>query len=123
MRLGKGEFLGREAALAAKEHVTRRLSCLVAEDRCIFLSGKEPIAHEGRTVGRVTSAAFGPSVGQSIAYGYLPADLAEPGTRLEVYAEGEWHPLAVASEPLFDPTNARLRDVSEPVAAAMAGAT
>jgi glycine cleavage system T protein len=123
VRLGKGEFLGREAVLAAKEHVNRRLSCLVVEDRSIFLSGKEPIAHEGRTVGYVTSAAFGASVGQSIAYGYLPAELAEPGKRLAVYAEGEWHRLTVASEPLFDLTNARLRDVAEPLVAAVAGAT
>ncbi|HEV2897593.1 MAG TPA: glycine cleavage T C-terminal barrel domain-containing protein, partial [Pseudaminobacter sp.] len=54
-------------------------------------------------------------VGQSIAYGYLPAGLVEPGTALDVYAEGEWHRLTVAAEPLFDPTNARLRDVEEPV--------
>jgi dimethylglycine oxidase len=123
VRLGKSEFLGREAALTAEEHVTRRLSCLVVEDRSIFLSGKEPIAHESQTVGYVTSAAFGASVGQSIAYGYLPAELAQPGRPLEVYAEGEWHRLTVASEPLFDPTNARLRDVAEPVAAAVAGPT
>jgi dimethylglycine oxidase len=120
VRPDKGEFLGREAAVAAKNHVSRRLSCLVVEDPSIFLTGEEPIAHEGRTVGYVTSAAFGASVGQSIAYGYLPTELSEPGTRLEAYAEGEWHPLTVACEPLFDPTNARLRGVAEPVAA-MAG--
>jgi glycine cleavage system T protein len=123
VRPGKGEFLGREAALAAKEHVTRQLSCLVAEDPSIFLSGNEPIAHEGRIVGYVTSAGFGASVEQSIAYGYLPGELAEPGSRREVYAEGEWHRLTVASEPLFDPTNARVRDVAEPVAASVGGAT
>jgi glycine cleavage system aminomethyltransferase T len=114
VRLGKGDFLGREAATAAKESVTRRLACMVTDDPTIFLSGKEPVAHEGSVIGYVTSAAYGATVGQSIAYGYLPAALAEPGTALEVYAEGEWHRLTVASEPLFDPTNARLRDVEEP---------
>jgi glycine cleavage system aminomethyltransferase T len=123
VRPGKGRFLGREAALAAKEQVTRQLSCLVAEDPSIWLSGKEPIAHEGRIVGYVTSAGFGASIEQSIAYGYLPGELAAPGTRLEVYAEGEWHGLRVTSEPLFDPTNARVRDVAEPVAASVGGAT
>jgi hypothetical protein len=29
----------------------------------------------------------------------------------------------VTSEPLFDPTNARVRDVAEPVAASVGGAT
>jgi dimethylglycine oxidase len=120
VRPGKGDFLGREAALAAKESVTRRLACMVTDDPAIFLSGKEPIAHEGSVIGCVTSAAYGATVGQSIAYGYVPPALAEPGTALEVYAEGEWHGLTVAAEPLFDPTNARVRDVEEPVTARVA---
>jgi glycine cleavage system aminomethyltransferase T len=106
--------LGREAAAAAKESVTRRLACMVTDDPAIFLSGKEPIAHEGSVIGYVTSAAYGATVGQSIAYGYLPVPVAEPGTALEVYAEGEWHRLTVAAEPLFDPTSSRPRDVEEP---------
>jgi glycine cleavage system T protein len=114
VRLGTGDFIGREAAAAAKERVTRRMACMVTDDPTIFLSGKEPVAHDGAVIGYVTSAAYGATVGQSIAYGYLPAALAEPGTALEVYAEGEWHRLTVAAEPLFDPTNARLRDVEEP---------
>jgi dimethylglycine oxidase len=120
VRPGKGDFVGREAAMAAKERVTRRLACMVTDDPAIFLSGKEPIAHAGSVIGCVTSAAYGATVGHSIAYGYVPPALAEPGTALEVYAEGEWHGLTVAAEPLFDPTNARVRDVEEPVTAKVA---
>ena len=46
--------------------------------------GKEPIRHDGRVVGYVTSAAYGYSIGRGIAYGYLPADLAVEGTPVEI---------------------------------------
>jgi glycine cleavage system aminomethyltransferase T len=83
----------------------------------VVLVGKEPILDGDDVVGYVTSAAYGPSVGRSIAYGYLPVGHAEVGTALAVYAEGERHGASVAAEPLFDPRNGRLRDVApEPAA-------
>jgi glycine cleavage system T protein len=106
----KPAFLGREAAARIKEQgAGRRLSCMVLSDRTIFLTGKEPLRHAGEVVGYVTSAGYGASVDQSIAYGYLPVALAEEGTALEVFAEGDWHRLSVAAEPRFDPDNSRMR--------------
>ena len=113
VKLDKGPFLGREALAAIRERgVDRRLRCLALDDPTVVLVGKEPILDGNRVVGYVTSAAYGPSVGRSIAYGYLPADLAEVGTALTVYAEGGHHGATVAAEPLFDPRNERLRDVA-----------
>jgi glycine cleavage system T protein len=111
VRLAKGDFLGRAAAERIKaEGVSRRLCCLVTEDPTVQLSGKEPILADGAPVGYVTSAGYGASVGRSILYGYLPVEHAEAGTELSVYAEGEWHPVTVAAEPLFDPGMERLRE-------------
>jgi glycine cleavage system aminomethyltransferase T len=113
VKLDKGPFLGRDALAEIRERgVQRRLSCLVLEDPSVVLVGKEPILDGDQVVGYVTSAAYGPSVGQSIAYGYLPGGRAGVGTALSVYAEGERHDARVAAEPLFDPRNARLRDVA-----------
>ncbi len=39
-----------------------------------------PIRHEGRDVGRVTSGAWSPALGAAIALGYVPRDLAAPGS-------------------------------------------
>jgi 4-methylaminobutanoate oxidase (formaldehyde-forming) len=64
---------------------------------------------DGRVVGRVTSGGFGYSVGQSIAYAYLPAELATPGTAGAVEVFGEWVPAAVVAEPLWDPKGERVR--------------
>ena len=46
---------------------------------------------------------------RSIAYGYVPAEAATPGTAVEVEVFGRWIPGEVAEEPLFDPRGERIR--------------
>ena len=55
------------------------------------------------------SAAFGYSVGCSIAYAWLPAAAAHAGRQVEIEYFGERLPAVVAEEPLFDREMARLR--------------
>ncbi|MDV7142381.1 glycine cleavage system aminomethyltransferase GcvT [Tropicimonas sp. TH_r6] len=55
-------------------------------------------------VGVITSGAFGPTVGHPIAMGYLPARLAEPGTRLWGELRGKRLPVQVTPLP-FRPSN------------------
>jgi hypothetical protein len=43
-------------------------------------------------------------------YGYVPIELAEPGTALAVHSEGADRAVTVVSEPRFDPEGARLRE-------------
>jgi dimethylglycine oxidase len=114
VRLEKGvDFIGREAAAAAADRgVTRRLCCLVTEDPAVMLVGKEPLLASGEPVGYVTSAGYGATMAESILYGYLPAELSEPGTALAVHSAGADHPVTLVSEPRFDPGMARLKDVA-----------
>jgi 4-methylaminobutanoate oxidase (formaldehyde-forming) len=60
-------------------------------------------------VGWVTSGGYGYSVGKSIAYGYLPVELAKAGTELEIELFGEWLRARVEREPLWDPKGERIR--------------
>ncbi|MDN3555562.1 GcvT family protein [Halomonas maura] len=58
----------------------------------------------------VTSFAFGPSLGKTIALGYLPAEVAREGDRVFMEYFGERYPLRIAAvgyQPLFDPENLR----------------
>jgi 4-methylaminobutanoate oxidase (formaldehyde-forming) len=71
--------------------------------------GGEPVRAGGRVIGRVTSGGFGYTVGLSIAYAYLPVELAAPGTSVEVEFFGEWVDGLVAAEPLWDPKGERIR--------------
>jgi 4-methylaminobutanoate oxidase (formaldehyde-forming) len=108
VKLDKGEFAGRQALLKAREApAATRLACLVLDDPRSVALGSEPVRIAGAT-GRVTSGGFGYSVGQSIAYAYVPAD-SLAGTPVEVEIFGTWVAGHVAEEPLFDAGGKRIR--------------
>jgi len=109
VKLDKGEFIGREALLKARDtDPATRLACLVLEEPHSVALGSEPVRIGGEVSGRVTSGGYGYSVGRSIAYAYVPAS-ARTGTAVEVEIFGTWVPGRVADEPLFDPHGARVR--------------
>jgi glycine cleavage system T protein len=109
VRLNKGYFHGRDALVKAKDHLQRRLCCMTFDDPAAMALGKEPILVDGKAAGYVTSANFGYTVGKHILYGYLPAEHAQPGTRVEVQYFGRRYPATVTPEPLFDPKNERMK--------------
>jgi glycine cleavage system T protein len=110
VRLGKGDFVGREALVRQKaEGVRRKLCCLTLADPLAVALGGEPVRVDGRVVGRVTSGGFGYTVGLSIAYAYLPVELAARGVPVGVEVFGDWITGAVAAEPLWDPKGERIR--------------
>jgi 4-methylaminobutanoate oxidase (formaldehyde-forming) len=75
--LDKGDFIGRESlARIRREGVTRKL-CSFTVEGFAPLHGGEAILHDGEVVSSTTSAGFGHSLGRTIAFGYLPADLAK----------------------------------------------
>ena len=105
-----GGFLGRDALLQRRATPpVKRLRCLVLDDPRAVCLGNEPVRLDGAIVGRVTSGGFGYTVGESIAYAYLPAGSAAFDTRVEVDVFGDWIGATVAREPRFDPRNERLR--------------
>jgi aminomethyltransferase len=99
-KLDKGPFLGREALRAQKEAgVPRKLVGLTVSGRGFPRPGYTILA-AGEAVGHVTSGTVSPSLGVGIALGYVPAESATPGTRLEIDARGR--PLdAVVVQPPF----------------------
>jgi len=109
VKLDKGNFIGRDALLKAREaQPETRLACLVLDDPRSVALGSEPVRIAGEVTGRVTSGGYGYAVGRSIAYAYVPAT-AHAGTAVEVEIFGTWVPGSVAEEPLFDPKGARVR--------------
>ncbi|MER6924144.1 glycine cleavage T C-terminal barrel domain-containing protein, partial [Streptomyces spiralis] len=59
--------------------------------------------------GYVTSAAYGYTIGAPIAYAWLPAEHAAPGTPVEIEYFGARVPAVTAAEPLLDPEMSRIR--------------
>jgi 4-methylaminobutanoate oxidase (formaldehyde-forming) len=107
VKLDKGDFVGRDALLAAGEP-ERLLRCLTLDDPRAIALGSEPVRAGDDLVGRVTSGGYGYTVEKSIAYAYLPAEHGV-GTKVAVEIFGEWVPGVVAEEPLFDPRGERIR--------------
>ena len=64
VKLGKGEFHGRDVLARQKAAgVRRKLSCLTLSDPAWVALGGEPVRADGRVVGRVTSGGGAPRGG------------------------------------------------------------
>jgi glycine cleavage system T protein len=109
VKLGKGDFIGRDALVARGDTLEQTLACLVLEDPRSVALGEEPVRVDGKIVGRVTSGGYGYTVGRSIAYAYMPPSEAAVGMNVEVEIFGGWVAGTVAEEPLFDPKGERVR--------------
>ncbi len=60
-------------------------------------------------VGYTTSGGFGYRLNQSMALGYVNSELSKPGTELSVRIVGNTVNATVVAEPLYDPSNEKLR--------------
>ena len=112
------DFIGRAAheAELAGGGPKRRLVAFVVEpdpDDPADVIGDEPVWHDGRVVGWITSGGYLHHVKASLALGYVPTELATPdgpgGSGFEIEIIGNRRPARLQPEPLFDPTGARMR--------------
>ncbi len=108
--LKKGEFIGRAAALKERDSGgALRLVSFTVDASDADASGDEPIWHDGKVVGWVTSGAYGHSVRQSLALGYIPAALAGEASGFEIEIIGERRRALRQSAAVFDPDGSRMR--------------
>jgi dimethylglycine dehydrogenase len=107
----KSEFIGRSAAAEEKEGGgALRLVSFQVDATDADAIGDEPIWHEGKPVGWVTSGAFGHRVNQSLALGYVPAAFAKADAGFEIEIIGERHKAHRLTGAAFDPSGKRMRD-------------
>ena len=108
-------FMGRDALLRLRDRgVTRRLVLFRLVDPEPLLYGDEPVWRDGTTVGAVTSAAYGHTVGASVGMGYVehgpePArDFVAAGS-FEIEIAGKRMPAVASLRPFHDPDGIRVR--------------
>ncbi|MDF1727646.1 MAG: FAD-dependent oxidoreductase [Sulfitobacter sp.] len=107
------DFLNKSALIGTLQNAAREELVLLALDADAVnasnadATGGEPIFREGRGVGRVTSGAYGYSVGQSLAIGFVKG--LKAGDRVEVMVLGRPHAATILAEPPFDPKGEKLR--------------
>jgi len=71
--------------------------------------GREALCHGAERVGRLTSGGWSVALGRQIGLGYLPPDLAVPGTKLKLRMFRELLDAEVVGDSPHDPDNAQLR--------------
>jgi aminomethyltransferase len=95
------EFSGRAALAAAKEGgLSRKLSCLRATGRGV-MRAHCAVLHGGEAVATVCSGGFSPMLNTSIGMAYLPVELAQEGTELQVDVRGKSLPVIVVPRPFY----------------------
>ena len=105
------EFPGKAALLAEKQRgVAKRFVTLTVDAGEHDAPYMSTLWSDGEVVGETTSGAWGYRVGKSVALGMLRADLAVPGTAVEVEVYGERVRAVVQGDrPMWDPENKRLK--------------
>jgi dimethylglycine dehydrogenase len=107
VRTTKGAFVGREAFLEQQRTPPqRRLRLLAIDANDPDPNGGEPVVSRGKPVGRLTSAAYGFTVGFALGLAYLPLESEES---LEVDVFGGRVTARVLPAPPIDPAGKRLR--------------
>jgi dimethylglycine dehydrogenase len=104
------DFIGKAAVLAQRaQGVARKLCTFEVDARDADAVAWEPIWHAGEVVGYVTSGGYSHYTQKSIAFGFLPLELATEGRQVEIEILGEMIPAQLYTAPLFDPKNEYLR--------------
>ena len=108
--LKKNDFVGREAAAAEKTSGGTRALVVFAVDAVdADAIGDEPVWHDGKVVGWITSGGYAHHSKTSVALGYVPVALAGETTGFEIEIIGERRTARRLAEPLFDPSGSRMR--------------
>ena len=96
------DFIGRDALVAQRDQgVGRRMAGLLLEGATVAKGG-DAVRFEGRQVGQVSSAMWGPTIEKSIALAMLDAPAWHEGNALEIATESGTIAAQVVSLPFFD---------------------
>ncbi|MBI5645501.1 MAG: glycine cleavage system aminomethyltransferase GcvT [Ignavibacteriae bacterium] len=100
-KLAKGDFIGRDVLLKAKEAgMPRKLVGLLVEGRSVPRHGYDVIV-DGTPAGVITSGTMSPMLEKGIAMGYVPSTCAEPGSTVHVRIRNQDVPAKVVKIPFI----------------------
>ena len=104
------DFVGKQALEAAMAKGPSKLLVSLEVD-CAEASahGGDPVFHNGKQVGVVTSGGFGHRINKNLAYAYVDPELASEGQALTCQVIGEDCAAVVAPRGLYDPQNLLVR--------------
>ncbi|MFQ5660623.1 MAG: glycine cleavage system aminomethyltransferase GcvT [Gammaproteobacteria bacterium] len=96
----EGGFPGADTILKQiADGVGRKRVGFLVEDRAPVREGAEIVDENGVRAGAITSGGFSPTIGAPVAMGYVHAELARAGTKLNALMRGRAPPVVVAKIP------------------------
>jgi dimethylglycine dehydrogenase len=105
------DFIGKAGLEKAKKQgIKLKIVGLVVNVEKADPWGYNPIFSGDTRVGMTSSGGYGHRLEKSIALGYVPPELAAPGTQLDVEVLGKKRPATVVAMPLYDPKNERMKE-------------
>lgn len=106
--LDKGDFIGKKALADIKAKGPARRLTTFTIDGFAPLIGGEALVAGGKVIGTLSSGGYGYAVAKTIAFGYVPADVAA-SARFEIVAYGKSYPAVRAPRSVYDPKGLRLK--------------
>ena len=107
VKLGKGDFIGREALTQQKDRgIARKLMGFEMTGRGIGRDGYE-VYVDGAPAGWVTSGGPSPTLNKNIGLCYLPSALAQTGRAIHIMVRGVPVPAITVPTPFFSRRKAR----------------
>jgi len=101
-KLGKGEFLGRDALQAQKENGVRRtLVGFEMQDRLIARDAYPVLGADGYQIGAVTSGSPAPFLKKNIGMAYVPVESRSPGTEIRIGIRSQQAAAKIVSLPFY----------------------
>ncbi len=108
--LNKRDFVGKSALLEQiRVGLRKRFVTLVIDCDIAPAHEGDPVYHQDRLIGSVTSGGFGHRVNKNIAFAYVDKAHAKPDTPMSVEVLGSHRRAEMVERCLFDPDNRRLR--------------
>lgn len=96
------DFVNSEALKKQKEEgVSRKLIGFELEEKGIPRHGYEIVDDNGKVIGVVTSGTMAPSLDKGIGMGYVPTELATPGSRINIQIRKKAVPATVVKTPFY----------------------
>ena len=104
------EFVGKKAAQDEKKQgVKKKLVTMIIDTKDIDVTNDEAILKDDKCVGYITSGGYAHHVKKSMALGYVPTELSEQNTILEVEINGKIYSARVTKKPLYDANGGKMR--------------
>ena len=110
VKIGKPDFIGKDALLKRKEHgLRKKLVTLKVAATHAPARGGSSLMQGNKVVGTVTSGDWGHRVGMNLAYAFVDSHLAVVGSKIQLDMYGDMVDVDVIAPSPYDPSFERMR--------------